>query len=164
MTSIQSVPQLEAESLAFFDPERNVFGVAGPQVSVLFSGRGTTRKMGFAVSETPQLTTLSASHWKADMQSVEGSFDLEFKSREGCTAHLDSSEVTACSVSGRVTEAGKRERRHSSVGVATLPSRRGGPPVLRSIAAVFENGDCFFMNAYRPAVYHGLAGVVARGR
>lgn len=155
MTSIQSVPQLEAESLAFFDPGRNVFGIAGPQVSVMFSGRGDARRMAFAVSDVPQLETLSVSHWKASMQSVEGSFDLDFKSREGLVAHLDSSEVTACTVNGKVTEAGKRERRLSSEGVATLPSRRGGPPVLRSIAAVFENGDCFFMNAYRPAVYHG---------
>lgn len=154
MTSIQSVPLLEAESLAFFEPEKHVFGIAGPQVSVMFSGKGDARKLAYAVSDLPQLETLGADHWKAAMQSADGAFELDWKSR-GQGAHLDSSEVFACDVSGRVTESEKRERRFKSFGVATLPSRRPGPPVLRSIAAVFEGGDCFFMNAYRPAVYHG---------
>ncbi len=154
MTSIQSVPLLEAESLAFFEPDKHVYGIAGPQVSVMFSGKGEARKLAYAVSEAPQLETVDASHWKAEMQSADGAYDLSWKSR-GNVAHLDSSELVACDVSGRVTEHEKRERRSKCVGVATLPSRRPGPPVLRSIAAVFENGECFFMNAYRPAVYHG---------
>lgn len=154
MTSIQSVPLLEAESLAFFEPERDVFGIAGPQVSVMFSGSGPAQKMAFAVSDVQQLTTLDSSHWQAQMQSPEGNFELDWKSREQA-AHLDSSEVIACAVSGRVTEHEKRERKFKSFGVATLPSRRPGPPILRSIVAMFDNGDSFFMNAYRPAVYHG---------
>ncbi len=154
MTSIQSVPLLEAESLAFFEPEKDVFGIAGPQVSVMFSGSGPAQKMAFAVSDVQQLTTLDSSHWQAQMQSAVGNFELDWKSRDQA-AHLDSSEVIACAVSGRVTEYEKRERKFKSFGVATLPSRRPGPPVLRSIVAMFDNGDSFFMNAYRPAVYHG---------
>jgi hypothetical protein len=154
MTSIQSVPQLEAESLAFFEPDKQVFGIAGPQVAVMFSGRDDARTMGFAISDVQQLTTLSTTRWQAQMQSEKGSFELDWRSRDQI-AHMDSSEVVVCDVSGRVTENEKRERRFKSFGVATLPSRRTGPPVLRSIVAVFDNGDGFFMNAYRPAVYHG---------
>lgn len=154
MNTIQSVPQVEAESLAFFEPEKDVFGIAGPQVSVMFSGKGDSQQMGFSVSDVQQITTLSPSHWQALMQSAKGSFELDWKSRDH-VAHLDSSEMIVCDVSGRVTESEKRERRFKSYGVATLPSRRPGPPVLRSIAAIFENGDSFVMNAYKPAVYHG---------
>jgi hypothetical protein len=154
MESIKAVPQLEAESLAFFEPEKGVFGIAGPQVSVMFSGKGDSRTLGFEVTDTPSLTTLSPTHWKAAMKSDKGEFDLDFKAREPIT-FLDSSEMAACDVTGRVTEHEKRERRLKSFGVATLPSRRPGPPILRSIAAVFDNGDSFFLNAYRPAVYHG---------
>lgn len=154
MTTIQSVPQLEAESLAFFEPEKSVFGIAGPQVSVMFSGRDDARVLGFSVSDVQQLTTLSATRWQAQMQSAKGAFELDWKSRDEM-AHLDSSEMIVCDVSGRVTENEKRERRFKSFGVSTLPSRRMGPPILRSIAAVFDNGDSFFMNAYKPAVYHG---------
>jgi hypothetical protein len=141
--------------LAFFEPEKGVFGIAGPQVSVIFSGKGDKQTMGFAVSDVPQLTTLSQTHWQGQMQSAQGSFELDWKARSGFVASLDSSEVVACDVSGKLTEHEKRERRFKSYGVATLPSRRQGPPVLRSLCAMFENGDCFFMNAYRPAVYHG---------
>lgn len=154
MNPIQSVPQLEPESLAFFDPDRGVFGIAGPQVSVMFSGKDGGQTMGYAVSDVPQLTTLAQTHWQAQMQSAKGSFELDWKSR-GQAAHLDSSEVIACEVSGKLTENEKRERKLKTFGAATLPSRRQGPPVLRSIVAMFDNGDCFFMNAYRPAVYHG---------
>lgn len=154
MSSIQSVPQLEAESLAFFEPEKHVFGIAGPQVSVMFSGRDDARVLGYSVSDVQQLTTLSNTHWQAQMQSAKGSFDLDWKSSDG-VAHLDSSELVVCDVAGRVTENEKRERRFKSFGVATLPSRRVGPPILRTVAAVFDNGDSFFMNAYKPAVYHG---------
>lgn len=154
MTSIQSVPLLEAESLAFFEPEKGVFGIAGPQVSVMFSGKGDAQTLAYAVSDVQQLTTLSATKFEAQMQSIQGAFDLGWKSR-GDIAYLDSNEMIVCDVTGRVTENGKRERRFESFGVATLPSRRPGPPVLRSITAVFENGDAFFLNAYKPAVYHG---------
>jgi hypothetical protein len=154
MTTIQSVPQLEAESLAFFEPEKSVFGIAGPQVSVMFSGKAEAQTLGFAVSDVQQLTTLGPTHWQAHMQSVQGGFELDWKSREQ-SAHLDSSEVIVCDVSGKITENEKRERRFKSFGVSTLPSRRPGPPVLRSIVAVFENGESFFLNAYKPAVYHG---------
>lgn len=154
MTTIQSVPQLEAESLAFFEPEKNVFGIAGPQVSVMFSGRDDSRVLGYSVSDVQQLTTLNSTHWQAQMQSAKGSFELDWKSRDQM-AHLDSSEFVVCDVSGKVTESEKRERRFKSFGVSTLPSRRVGPPILRSIAAVFDNGDSFFLNAYKPAVYHG---------
>ncbi|MFT4050459.1 MAG: hypothetical protein QM648_11580 [Solirubrobacterales bacterium] len=154
MSTVQSVPQVEAESLAFFEPEKGAFGIIGPQVSVMFSGKGEAQKMGFAVSDVQQITTLSPTHWKALMQSAQGSFEFDWKSRDE-VARLDSSEMVVCDVSGRITEHEKRERRFKSFGVATLPSRRPGPPVLRSIAAVFDNGDSFFMNAYRPAVYHG---------
>jgi hypothetical protein len=154
MTSIQSVPLLEAESLAFFDPERSVFGIAGPQVSVMFSGKGEEQTMAYAVSDTQQITTLSSSRWQAQMQSMNGSFELDWKSRDqGAT--LDSSDIIVCDVSGKLAENGKRERTFKSTGISTLPSRRQGPPVLRSIAAVFDNGDSFFLNAYKPAVYHG---------
>lgn len=154
MTSIQSVPQLEAESLAFFEPEKGCFGIAGPQVSVMFSGKGDARTLAYSVGEDQRPITLDSAHWQAQMQSAKGSFNLDWKSR-GQAAHLDSSEVIVCDASGRVTENAKRERRFASFGIATLPSRRPGPPILRSLAAVFENGDAFFMNAYRPAVYHG---------
>lgn len=154
MTSIQSVPLLEAESLAFFEPEKGVFGIAGPQVSVMFSGKGDAQTLAYAVSDVQQLTTLSATKFEAQMQSIQGAFDLGWKSR-GAIAYLDSNEMVVCDVTGRVTENGKRERRFESFGVATLPSRRPGPPVLRSITAVFDNGDAFFLNAYKPAVYHG---------
>lgn len=154
MTSIQSVPLLEAESLAFFEPERHVFGIAGPQVSVMFSGRDDDRTLGYSVSDVQQLTSLSATRWQAQMQSINGAFELDWKSR-GHGAHLDSSDVLVCDVSGKLAEHGKNERRFKSFGVSTLPSRRPGPPVLRSIVAVFENGDSFFLNAYKPAVYHG---------
>lgn len=154
MTSIQSVPLLEAESLAFFEPEKGVFGIAGPQVSVMFSGKGDAQTLAYAVSDVQQLTTLSATKFEAQMQSIQGAFDLGWKSR-GNVAYLDSNEMVVCDVTGRVTENGKRERRFESFGVATLPSRRPGPPVLRSITAVFDNGDAFFLNAYKPAVYHG---------
>lgn len=154
MNTIQSVPQAEAESLAFFEPEKGVFGLVGPQVSVMFSGRGDGRKMGYAVSDAQQITALSASHWQAVMQSEHGAFELDWKARSAA-AHLDSNELAVCDVTGRVTENEKRERRFSSFGVVTLPARRQGPPVLRSISAVFDNGDAFFMNAYKPAVYHG---------
>lgn len=154
MTTIQSVPLLEAESLAFFEPEKDVFGIVGPQVAVMFSGKGDAQTLGFAVSDVQQLTTLSTAHWQAQMQSAKGGFELDWRSREHA-AHLDSSEVVVCDVTGRITENEKRERRFKSFGVSTLPSRRQGPPVLRSIVAVFDNGDSFFMNAHRPAVYHG---------
>lgn len=151
MTSIGSVPVLEAESLAFFDAERSVFGLAGPQVSVLFSSNG---KLGFSVSDAQQLTTLSPTHWSAEMTSMAGAFDLDWRSK-GAGAALDSSDVMICDVTGKIAEHDKRERRFKSLGVATLPSRRQGPPVLRSIAAVFDNGEAFLMNSYKPAVYHG---------
>lgn len=154
MTSIQSVPQPEAESLAFFEPEKGVFGLSGPQVSVMFCGKGETPTLAYAVSDVQQLTTLNSTKWEARMQSMQGAFDLTWRSR-GDVAHLDSNEMIVCDVTGRVTENEKRERRFESFGVATLPSRRPGPPVLRSITAVFENGDAFFLNAYKPAVYHG---------
>ena len=154
MNSIQSVPLLEAESLAFFEPEKGVLGIAGPQVSVMFSGKGDAQTLAYAVSDVQQLTTLSATKFEAQMQSMQGAFELSWKSR-GSVAHLDSNEMIVCDVTGRVTENGKRERRFESFGVATMPSRRPGPPVLRSITAVFENGDAFFLNAYKPAVYHG---------
>lgn len=154
MNSIQSVPLLEAESLAFFEPEKGVLGIAGPQVSVMFSGKGDAQTLAYAVSDVQQLTTLSATKFEAQMQSMQGAFELSWKSRGG-VAHLDSNEMIVCDVTGRVTENGKRERRFESFGVATMPSRRPGPPVLRSITAVFENGDAFFLNAYKPAVYHG---------
>ncbi|MGB1583583.1 MAG: hypothetical protein ACPHCI_07325 [Solirubrobacterales bacterium] len=154
MNSIQSVPLLEAESLAFFEPEKGVYGIAGPQVSVMFTGKGDAQTLAFSVSDVQQLTTLGSNKWQAQMQSMNGAFDLDWKSR-GHGAHLDSSEVIVCDVTGRVSENGKRDRRFSSFGVSTLPSRKPGPPVLRSISAVFENGDAFFLNAYKPAVYHG---------
>jgi hypothetical protein len=154
MSSIQSVPLLEAESLAFFDPEREVFGIAGPQVSVMFSGKGDEQTLGFAVSDVQQLTTLSATQWSAQMQSMNGSFELDWKSK-GDGANLDSSDILVCDVSGKISEHGKRERKFKSFGVSTLPSRKVGPPVLRSITALFDNGDAFFLNAYKPAVYHG---------
>lgn len=140
--------------MAFFDPERSVFGIAGPQVSVMFSGKGEEQTMAYAVSDTQQITTLSPSRWQAHMQSMQGSFELDWKSRDQ-GANLDSSDVVVCEVTGKLTENGKRERRFKSPGISTLPSRRQGPPVLRSIAAVFDNGDSFFLNAYKPAVYHG---------
>jgi hypothetical protein len=151
MTSIQSVPLLEAESLAFFDLDSGVMGIAGPQVSVMFSSDG---KLGYAVSNDQQLTTLSPTHWTAQMTSMNGAFELEWKSRRQ-GASLDSSEVMLCEVSGKLSENGKREHKFKSLGAATLPSRRQGPPVLRSIAAVFDSDTAFFMNSYRPAVYHG---------
>lgn len=154
MNSIQSVPLLEAESLAFFEPEKGVFGIAGPQVSVMFSGKGNEQTLGYAVSDVQQLTSLSATRWQAQMQSMQGSFELDWKGKDS-GANLDSSDVVMCDVSGKITENGKRERRFKSFGVSTLPSRRPGPPVLRSIVAVFDNGDGFFLNAYKPAVYHG---------
>lgn len=154
MNSIQSVPLLEAESLAFFEPEKGVYGIAGPQVSVMFTGKGDAQTLAFSVSDVQQLTTLGATKWQAQMQSMNGAFDLDWKSR-GHGAHLDSSDVIVCDVTGRLTENGKRERRFNSFGISTLPSRKPGPPVLRSICAVFENGDAFFLNAYKPAVYHG---------
>jgi len=154
MSSIQSVPLLEAESLAFFDAEREVYGIAGPQVSVMFSGKGEGQTLGYSVSDVQQLTTLSATHWNAEMKSLNGSFELDWKSK-GLGANLDSSDVLLCEVSGKLAEHGKRERRFQADGVATLPSRKPGPPVLRSIVALFDNGDAFFLNAYKPAVYHG---------
>ena len=154
MTTIQSVPLLEAESLAFFEPEKGTFGIVGPQVSVMFSGKGEKRKLAYSVSDVQQITTLSAERWQAHMQSEFGSFDLDWRSRD-IGAHLDSSDEVVCDVKGRITENGRGERRFSSHGVATLPSRRPGPPVLRSISIVFDNGDAFFLNAYKPAVYHG---------
>lgn len=154
MTSIKSVSQLEAESLAFFEPEKRVFGIAGPGVTVMFSGRDEKRTLGFAVGDAQQMTTLDAQHWQAEMQSAQGSFALDWRSR-GQVAHLDSSEVVTCDVTGRVTEHEKSERRFKSFGVATLAPRRPGPPIMRSIVAVFENGDSFALNAYKPAVYHG---------
>ncbi len=154
MSSIQSVPLLEAESLAFFEPEREVFGIAGPQVSVMFSGKGSEQTLGFSVSDVQQLTTLSATHWSAQMQSMNGSFELDWNSK-GDGASLDSSDILICDVSGKISEHGKRERKFKSFGVSTLPSRKPGPPVLRSITALFDNGDAFFLNAYKPAVYHG---------
>ena len=116
--------------------------------------RATRRLLAFAVSDVQQLTTLSPTKWEAHMQSMNGAFDLDWKSR-GHGAHLDSSDVDVCDVVGRVTENGKHERRFESFGIATSPSRRLGPPIIRSISAVFDNGDAFFLNAYRPAVYHG---------
>lgn len=151
MNSIQSVPLLEAESLAFFEPERSVYGISGPQVSVLFSGDGS---MGFSVSDVQQITSFNSTHWSARMTSMKGAFELDWRSK-GLGAALDSSDVMVCDVTGTLSENGKRERRFKSLGVATLPSRRVGPPVLRSIGAVFESGHAFFLNAYRPAVYHG---------
>lgn len=154
MTSIKSVPLVEAESLAFFEPEKGVLGIAGPQVSVMFSGKGDAQTLAFAVSDVQQLTTLSPTKWEAQMQSMQGAFDLIWKAR-GHAAHLDSSDIEVCDVTGRVTENAKHERRFESFGIATSPSRRLGPPIIRSISAVFDNGDAFFLNAYRPAVYHG---------
>ena len=154
MNSIQAVALVEAESLAFFEPEKGVFGIAGPQVSVMFSGKGDAQTLAFSVSDVQQLTTLGSTRWQAQMQSMNGAFDLDWKSR-GHAGHLDSSEVIVCDVTGRLSENGKRERRFDSYGVSTLPSRKPGPPVIRSICAVFENGDAFFLNAYKPAVYHG---------
>ena len=120
----------------------------------MFSGKGSEQKLGYSVSDVQQLTTLSASHWAAQMQSMNGSFELDWKSK-GAGANLDSSDVLVCDVSGQLAEHGKRERKFKSVGVSTLPSRKPGPPVIRSITALFENGDAFFLNAYKPAVYHG---------
>ena len=154
MTSIQSVPLLEAESLAFFEPEKGAFGIVGPQVSVMFSGKDDKRKLAYSISDVQQITSLSADRWQAQMQSEFGSFELDWRSK-GQAAHLDSSDEVLCDVKGRIAENGKHERRFSSFGVATLPSRRPGPPVLRSISIVFDNGDAFFLNAYKPAVYHG---------
>lgn len=151
MNSIQSVPQAEAESLAFFDLEKPIYGLAGPQVSVMFSADGT---LGYSVSDEQQLTTLGPTRWSARMQSMQGSFELDWKCK-GDSAKLDSSDAMICEVTGKLAEHGKRERRFKAPGVAMLPSRKPGPPVLRSIAAMFENGDAFFLNAYKPAVYHG---------
>lgn len=152
MNPISSVPQLEAESLAFFDPDRKVMGIAGPQVSILFNPDG---KLGFSVSDVQQITTLSPTHWTARMETVDsGRFELDWRSL-GEGASLDSSDIMVCRVTGKLEEAGRRERRMASLGIATLPSRRGGPPVLRSINVVFDENNAFFMNAYRPAVYHG---------
>lgn len=152
MNPISSVPQLEAESLAFFDPDRNVMGIAGPQVSILFSPDG---KLGFSVSDVQQITTFSPSHWAARMETPDtGRYELDWRSL-GEGASLDSSDIKICRVTGKLEEAGRRERRLSSLGIATLPSRRGGPPVLRSVNVVFDEQNAFFMNAYRPAVYHG---------
>ncbi|MBI4898080.1 MAG: hypothetical protein HY827_06910 [Actinobacteria bacterium] len=117
----------------------------------MFSGDG---EMGFSVSDVQQITSYGASHWAAHMTSMKGAFELDWRSK-GAEASLDSSDVVICDVSGKLSENGKRERRFSSSGIATLPSRRGGPPVLRSISAVFDDGSAFFLNAYRPAVYHG---------
>lgn len=110
--------------------------------------------MGFSVSDVQQITSFGPTHWAARMTSMNGAFELDWHAK-GESAILDSSEQFVCEVTGKITENGKRERRFKSFGVATLPSRRPGPPVLRSIGAVFDNGDAFFMNAYRPAVYHG---------
>lgn len=152
MNPISSVPQLEAESLAFFEPDRKVMGIAGPQVSILFSADG---KLGFSVSDVQQITTYSASHWAARMETADaGRYELDWRSL-GEGASLDSSDVMVCRVTGKIEEAGRRERRMASLGIATLPSRRGGPPVLRSLNVVFDEKNAFFLNAYRPAVYHG---------
>ncbi|MFY9487590.1 MAG: hypothetical protein WAP35_02685 [Solirubrobacterales bacterium] len=151
MPPIQSVPVVEAETLAFFDAERSVFGLAGPQVSVMFSADGT---LGYSVSDSQQLTTLSPTHWSAQMTSMAGSFELDWRSH-GAGAALDANDMMICDVMGKIAENGKRERRFRSHGVAALPSRKQGPPVLRSIAAVFDSGEAFFMNSYKPAVYHG---------
>jgi hypothetical protein len=120
----------------------------------MFSGGGEKPTLAFSVSDRQQLTSLSATHWAAQMQSMNGAFELDWKS-SGNGASLDSSDILICEVTGKLAENGKRERRFSSAGISTLPSRKQGPPVLRSIAALFDNGDAFFLNAYKPAVYHG---------
>lgn len=155
MTNQHSVPLLEAESLAFFEPGRRVFGIAGPQVSVMFSGEGDSRRMGLSAGEDAgQLEMVEPGHWRGRMHSESGSFRLHWTAREPI-APLDGGAMVACDVSGRLTEQGGRERRVKSFGAASLVPRREATPILRSIAVIFDNDDCFFMNAHRPDVYRG---------
>lgn len=106
---------------------------------------GTSDK--FPVTEGP-------SHWSAHMQTVGGSFDLQWKATDALAA-LDSNDVAVCKVTGTITDAAGKDRKVDCFGFANLAARPSGPPVLRSIAAVFDGGNAVALNAYKPAVYHG---------
>lgn len=151
MESLPSVPLPEAESLAFFDVETGVTGVIGPQIAVMHSSDG---KIAYSVSEDGLIGSAGPGKWSSTMTSIHGGFDLEWSST-GAGAALDSSQLALCQVAGKLTEHNGRERRFKSLGAVTMPSRRPGPPILRSITAVFDAKTAFVLNAYRPAVYHG---------
>ncbi len=147
---LKAIPLVEAESLAFFDADGSVYGIAGPQVAVMINAHGHVAHgtaSAFITTEGPSL-------WSAQMQTVGGAFDLHWKATNALAA-LDSNDVAVCEVQGTVTDADGKARELRCQGFANLAPRPSAPPVLRSIAAVFANGDAVALNAYKPAVYHG---------
>jgi hypothetical protein len=136
--------------LAFFDTDGGVYGIAGPQVAVMFNAQG---QLSHGTSDG-FLSTEGPSHWSAHMQTVGGSFKLEWRAGDALAA-LDSNDVAICQVTGAITDAAGKDRSVKCLGFANLASRPSAPPVLRSVAAVFGPGDGVALNSYRPAVYHG---------
>lgn len=147
---LQSIPLVEAESLAFFDLDGSTYGIAGPQVAVMFDVAGHLTHG----TSSNYLVTEGSSHWSAHMQSLGGSFELEWKATDALAA-LDSNDVCVCEVTGTITNAAGKERKVKCLGFANLAARPSAPPVLRSVAAVFDAGNAVALNAYKPAVYHG---------
>jgi len=150
MTQLQAVSQLEAESLAFFDPESEIYGIADRSIALLFkNGKILAHSDATVVIET----TGSAS-WSARMTAMQGSFELVWTAH-GPSAPLDAGEEMRCVVSGTVTESDQKPQVINCLGTATMTTARPGPPVVRALAAVFDQDNAVLMNGYKPAVYHG---------
>lgn len=148
--SLQAIPLVEAETLAFFDAATSTYGIVGPQVAVMIDGIGNVTHS----SVDQAISAAGPSRWSAHLQAIGGSFELEWQATQA-TASLDSNDVAVCTVSGKITDAGGKERVVKCQGFANLASRAASPPVLRSLAAVFDDGNAVVLNAYKPAVYHG---------
>jgi hypothetical protein len=147
---LKAIPLVEAESLAFFDVEGSAYGIAGPQVAVMVNVQGHVTHG----TSNAFISTEGPSHWSANLQTVGGSFDLQWKATEALAA-LDSNDVAVCNVEGTLADAAGKERPVRCLGFANLASRPAAPPVLRSVAAVFGPNEAVALNAYKPAVYHG---------
>ena len=150
MTQLQAISQLEAESLAFFDPEAGIYGIADHGNALLFKNGHMLAHSDATVS----IESTGTTSWSASMTAMKGSFELVWTAH-GPSAPLDSAEEMRCIVTGSVTESGQEPRKIDCLGTATMVSRRPGPPVVRALAAIFDHDNAVLMNGYKPAVYHG---------
>jgi len=128
----------EAFALSFFDPDRELYGIARSGATVLFEGRRPA-----AHAAGPALEP-DGEGWRAELP---GQLSLRL---EPVSAELDLGGVTArvCRVSGEAS--GRRVDCLGSVSVTTVAPRWDELDALRSLSALVDDRNALLALARRP--------------
>lgn len=136
MSEPQSEPAL---SLAFFDPEHELHGIARAGATLLFEGTTPT-----VLSEGPGLERVGHDGWRARLADR---LDLSFAPRSAAVP-LGPVRVRLCRVGGSV--AGQRIDCLGTASETVTPPSWAELDALRTVSAIFDEGTAVLALARRP--------------